>query len=124
MSMKKIEIKHITIVINLQNTVTPVYLNFFKNVNHIIKADISKTVSMDLADNKYLVIYILPSPMEITIMDKLKKAISNFSLDYVIIDELYPNDNSHFLKENGHPTEALWIKNKTFSTKQSFIEVE
>lgn len=124
MAMRKIEIRHITCVVNIQNTVTPIYLKFSENVNDIIKADASKTVSIESVADKYLVIYILPSPMEITITDKLKKVISNLSLDYVIIDELFPTDNAHFLKDNKHPIEALWIKNKTFSTKQSFIEVE
>jgi hypothetical protein len=124
MTRKSINIKHITCVVNLKNTTASDYLTFEHELNKIFYSKEGKTITFEVLGNEYLVVYILPSAADVTISNKLKKAISVANLDYVIIDELFPHDNSHFLKENGNPTSSSWITSSIFSNNESIIEVQ
>jgi hypothetical protein len=124
MTRKSINIKHITCVVNLKNTTASDYLTFEHELNKILYSEEGKTITFEVLANEYLIVYILPSAADVAISNKLKKAISIVNLDYVIIDELFPNNNSPFLKENGNPTSSSWITSSIFSNNESIIEVE
>jgi hypothetical protein len=124
MTYKSINIKHITCVVNLKNTTASDYLKFEYELNKILYSEQGTAITFEVIANEYLVVYIFPSAADITISNKLKKALSVVNLDYVIIDELFPHDNSHFLKENGNPTSSSWITSSNFSNNESIIEVE
>ncbi|SEB01514.1 hypothetical protein SAMN05443667_11559 [Flavobacterium gillisiae] len=118
-----IDIKHITCIINLQNTSAFHYLNLVFDIEHKLLTSSGRAYEDRLLDHKYLVIYILPSPIDKKITTKLIQLIQEEKIDYVIIDELFPEDNSLFLNQKEIPTTAEWIANSHFSKHQSFIEV-
>lgn len=120
---KTIAIKHITCIVNLKNTTASDYLEFDHELNKIFYSEENESICFEVLAKQYLVVYIMPSPADRSISDKLIKAIVKVDLDYVIIDELFPNDNSHFLKEKGNPNASAWITNTMFSSNESIIEV-
>ena len=78
---------------------------------------------MKVIADSYLVLYILPSSIDRLIIKKFLELIKNEVSDYVIIDELFPNDNTHFLNKAGHPVNSPWIINSCYSKKKAFITV-
>lgn len=118
-----IDIKHITCIINLQNTSTFHYLNLKHGLKYELLTINGRAYEDSLLDNKYLIVYILPSPIDKQITTKLIQLIQVENIDYVIIDELFPEDNSLFSNQNEIPTTAKWITSSHFSKHESFIEV-
>lgn len=83
----------------------------------------SNFIKMKVIADSYLVLYILPSSIDRLIIKKFLELIKNEVSDYVIIDELFPNDNTHFLNEAGHPLNSPWIITSCYSKQESFIKV-
>ena len=119
-----IYIKHITFVINLKTTKAFDYLIFKDKVDLILKANSNKTVQFNLINNQYAVLYILPSGKEKTITQEVLNSITNVKLDFIVIDELFPENNEYFFNNKSFPNIAKWVKNKHFDSKESFIEVK
>jgi hypothetical protein len=123
-SQNIINIKHISFVINLKNTKASDYLMFKDKVELILKANSKKTVQFNLINNQYAVLYILPSGKEKTITQEVLNSITNVKLDFIVIDELFPENNEYFFNNKSLPQMAKWVKNKNFDSKESFIEVK
>jgi hypothetical protein len=119
-----INIKHITFVINLKNTKASDYLMFKDKVELILKTNSKKTVQFNLFNNQYAILYVLPSGKEKTVIKEVVNCITNVKLDYIVIDELFPENNEYFFNNIRLPQTAKWIKNKNFDSKESFIEVK
>ncbi len=119
-----INIKHITFVINLKNTKAFDYLMFKDKVDLILKVNSKKTIQFNLFNNQYAVLYILPSGKEKTITQEVLNSITNVKLDFIVIDELFPENNEYFFNNKSFPKIAKWVINKHFDSKESFIEVK
>lgn len=119
-----INIKHITFVINLKNTKAFYNLMFKDKVDLILETNPNKTVQFNLINNQYAVLYILPSGKEKTITQEVLNSITNVKLDFIVIDELFPENNEYFFNNKSIPNIAKWVKNKHFDSKESFIEVK
>ncbi len=119
----KINIKHITFVINLKNTKAFDYLIFKDKIDIILKTNSKSTVQFNLINNQYGVLYILPSAIEKTILAEIINCIKGIKTDCIVIDELFPENNEYFLDNISFPQTAKWVKGKQFNTIQSYIEV-
>lgn len=118
-----IEIKHITFVINLKNTKAYDYLMFKDKIDLILKTNSKRTIQFNLIKNQFAVLYILPSPLEKTILAEVINCIKGIKIDCIVIDELFPENNEYFLNNRSFPQTAKWVKGKQFNTTQSCIEV-
>ena len=101
-----INIKHITFVINLKITKAFDYLMFKDKVDFILKANSKKTIQLNLFNNQYAVLYILPSGKEKTITQEVLNSISNVKLDFIVSDELFPENNEYFYNNKSLPKMA------------------
>lgn len=119
----KINIKHITFVINLKNTNAFDYLIFKDKIDIILKTNSKSTVQFNLINNQYGVLYILPSAIEKTILAEVINCVKVIKIDCIVIDELFPENNEYFLDNISFPQTAKWVKEKQFNTTQSYIEV-
>lgn len=120
----KINIKHITFVINLKNTKAFDYLLFKEKIDNLLVTNSVSIIQFDLINNQYVVLYVLPSAIENTFTQEVLNSMKDVKLDFVVIDELFPENNEYFFGKMSLPQSAKWIKNKQFNTKESFIEVE
>lgn len=120
----KINIKHITFVINLKNTKAFDYLLFKEKIDNLLVTNSVSIIQFDLINNQYAVLYVLPSVIENTLTQEVLNSMKDVKLDFVVIDELFPENNEYFFVKMSLPRSAKWIKNKQFNTKESFIEVE
>jgi hypothetical protein len=123
MHKNTINIKNITCVVNLQNTAASQYLNFKQTIKSNLPAGIDSNYEESCFDNKYLIFYFIPNALGKSIAIALQQIMQDYKMDYVIIDELFPLDNSLILEKKEVPITAKWIKNTHFSKLESFIEV-
>ena len=119
----KINIKHITLIINLKNTKAFDYLLFKEKIDNLLFKYSVSTIQFDLINNQYAVLYILPSAIEKTILAEVINCIKGLKIDCIVIDELFPENNEYFLDNVSFPQTAKWVKGKQFNTTQSYIEV-
>lgn len=119
-----IEIKHLTIVINLKNTSATSYLNFMGESKKIKQIDKCKIITSSKLNNNYLAIYVDNKPNEKILTKQIVESLLKNSIDFVAIDELFPNDNSLLLNRNDCPNSSSWVKSSLFDNKNSLITVE
>lgn len=119
----KINVKHITFIINLKLVRANKFLDFQSAINKVIEKNNTTKISFEIVNNQFAVLYILPSATEKSVIKSVVSLIDKIKVSCVIIDELFPNNNEFILEENNYPSEAKWIKNKIFNSKESYIEV-
>ncbi len=119
----KINIKHITFVINLKNNKDFDYWLLKEKIENLLNKYTGSTIQFDLINNQYAVLYILPSPIEKKITAEIVICINEIKLEYIVIDELFPENNEYFLDNIYIPQTAKWVMGKQFNTTQSYIEV-
>ncbi len=121
---KNIEIKHLTIVINLKNTAAKSYLNFMDDSKKIKQLDKGKIITSSKIQNDFIIIYVDCKPTEILLTKKITDSLVKNNLDFIAIDELFPNDNSYLLNRIDCPNSSSWVKSSLFDNKNSLITVE
>ncbi|QXP69313.1 hypothetical protein H0I29_11815 [Polaribacter sp. R2A056_3_33] len=120
----KINIKHITFIVNLKNTEGEHYLVFKEKVDELLITYPFGILEFDLFENQYAVLYILPSPNEKLVSSDIVNCMNKIKMDCIVIDELFPENNEYYFNETLFPITAEWVKCKQFDEKQSFIEVK
>lgn len=123
MPKNSINIKNITCVVNLQNTSASQYLNFKQAIKSNLPFGIGPNYEEACLDNKYFVFHLIQNALGKKIAIALQQIMQDKKMDYVIIDELFPLDNSLILEKKEVPVTAKWIKNSHFTKLESFIEV-
>lgn len=123
MPKNSINIKNITCVVNLQNTSASKYLNFKQAIKSNLPSGIGPNYEEAYLDNKYFVFHLIQNALGKKIAIALQQIMQDKKMDYVIIDELFPLDNSLILEKKDVPVTAKWIKNTHFTKLESFIEV-
>ena len=121
---KNIEIKHLTIVINLKNTTAKSYLNFMDDSKKIKQLDQGKIITSSKIQNDFIIIYVDCKPTEILLTKKITDSLVKNNLDFIAIDELFPNDNSYLLNRKDCPNSSSWVKSSLFDNKNSLITVK
>lgn len=119
-----IEIRHLTIVINLKNSSATSYLNFMEESKIIRQIDKFKIITSSKVNNNYLVIYVDNKPTGIFLTTQIIESLIKNDLDFVAIDELFPDDNSLLLNRKDCQNSSSWIKSYLFDNKNSYITVE
>lgn len=121
--MKYIQIKHLTIVINLTNTSATSYLNFMDESKKIKQMDKCNIITSFKLNNNYLAIYVDNKPTEKILTKQIVESLLKNNIDFVAIDELFPDDNSLLLNRKDCPNSSSWIKSSLFDNKNSLITV-
>ena len=123
--MKKniINIRYITCIVNLQNTSAFQYLNLKQAIVTNLPPTNGLTYEEYSFENRYLIFHIAPNAVGKKFTVEIRTIMQNAKIDFVIIDELFPLDNSLILEKKEVPVTAKWITNTHFSKLESFIEV-
>lgn len=121
---KKIEIKHLTFVINLKINFVMNYLKFIDELKEIKKIDTTDCLSSSKLDREYLILYIKPIPGENIVINKIVKSLLNNKIKCIAIDELFSNNNDFILKNKKIPSTSKWVTNKSFESNESYIQVQ
>lgn len=119
-----INIKNLTVIINLNRTSAASYLNFIDATKKIKQEDHSKIISSSKQQNDYLIIYVDNKPTEFTLTKLLLKSLIENNIDFVAIDELFPDNNSHLLGRVDIPSSKDWVLKCEISSDKSTITVE
>lgn len=119
-----INIKNLTVIINLNRTSAASYLNFIDETKKIKQEDHSKIISSSKQQNDYLIIYVDNKPTEFTLTKLLLKSLIENNIDFVAIDELFPDNNSHLLGRVDIPSSKDWVLKCEISSDKSTITVE
>lgn len=120
----KIEIRNLTIVINLNKTTATSYLNFMISSKDIKTKDSCKIISSAKINNDFLVIYIDNKPTEILLTKQIIASLIINKVDFIAIDELFPKDNSLLLNRKDCPIDKKWVQSQNFDSINSFIIVK
>lgn len=119
-----IEIKNLTIVINLMKTSTTSYLNFMDDSKKTKKLDSCKIITSSKVNNNFLVIYIDNKPTEILLTKLIIDSLISNKIEFIAIDELFPDDNSALLYRKDCRNNSKWVKSRFFDAKTSLITVK
>jgi len=119
-----IEIKNLTIVANLMKTSASSYLNFIEESKKTKKLDSCKIITSSKVSNNYLVIYIDNKPTEKLLTTLVINSLISNKIDFIAIDELFPNDNTALLNRKDCRNNSKWVTSRFFDTKTSLITVK
>ena len=122
--INKIEIRNLTIIINLIKSSASSYLNFMEESKKIKILDTHKIITSSKINNQFLIIYVDNIPNENLIIKHLTDSLINNKIDFIAIDELFPNDNSALLNRKDCSNKKTWLKAKIFDSKSSFVNVK
>lgn len=120
----KVDIKNLTIVINLIKTSASSYLNFMDDTKIIKQVDKAKIISSSRIENHYLIIYIDSKPTEIILTKMIIESLINNKIDFIAIDELFPNDKITLINNIDCPYKKNWVTKRIFNAKTSQINVK
>jgi uncharacterized protein YlbG (UPF0298 family) len=119
-----IEIKNLTIVINLMKTSATSYLNFMDDSKKTKKLDSCKIITSSKINNNFLVIYIDNKPTEILLTKLVTDSLISNKIDFIAIDELFPDDNCALLNRKDCRNNSKWVTSRIFDVKTSLITVK
>ena len=114
-----IDLKDLTFVINLKKSSATSYLDFMRACRKIKKEDKTKIITSRKIKNDFLIIEIEYSPVQEYYARQLSISLVETNIDFVAIDELFPNDNHYLLKRIDCPNTKEWVLDKVFTTETS-----
>jgi uncharacterized protein YlbG (UPF0298 family) len=120
----KIEIKNLTIVVNLMKTSASSYLNFMEDSKKTKKLDTCEIITFSKVSNNYLVIYIDNKPTEKLLTKLVIDSLISNKIDFIAIDELFPDDNTALLNKKDCLNNSKWVISRFFDAKTSLITVK
>lgn len=116
-----IEIRNLTYIINLEKSSAKSYLAFMAESKTIREKDNCNIISSERLKNQYLIIYIDAKPTQNIQIKKICDSLIKNKLDFIVIDELFPNENKYLLQRDDCKSNAEWVEKVEFNKTTSKI---
>ena len=116
-----IEIRNLTYIINLEKSSAKSYLEFMAESKTIKEDDNCNIISSERLKNQFLIIYIDAKPTQNIQIKKICDSLIKNKLDFIVIDELFPNENKYLLQREDCKSNAKWVKKVEFNDTTSKI---